>query len=309
MTDGPASSLLIILILISSFSLLGALIAYIFLPKVKANEKLWEIFAFYLMILLSFDLLATQLVKNIIIQTNLYYLFKGFLVGFMIIFLLMQLYSFITRNTKSADQKHNHIKGVSTFVFLILAIHEVAESASVAELLHEVSVTSISISTSLFPFFILALHEFPEGMLLVTPFFLEKRIKSGIYASIANQILFIVSGLIIYHLVLRNFEPSVAQDEFLHTLPAGGIFYLGIHELRNSITHRGGLKFFYTDIRFKLVSLLALVGVLGSLFLLYDNVYREKTGKGFVVDPVSGEHIDYNTLCERGVDLRYCLSR
>lgn len=291
----PFTALLVILILISLFSLLGALVAYLALPKIKANEKLWELFASYLMILLSADLLGVQLIERIATELDISYLAQGFTVGVAITFFLMYFYS-VLKKDDSHDHKHLGA-GISMLMFLILAVHEVTEGAAVAELLHEVSVTSITLTAPLFPILVLALHEFPEGLLLVTPFFLAKKIKSGIYAALINQFLFVASGIIVYRYVLNYFEPNIGQEAFISTLPAGGIFYLGIHELRNSLQHRGELKLFYTDAKLKLISIICLAGVIGSLYLVYNHALEEKAGRIFPYE------------CEQGIDLGECLGR
>ena len=244
------------------------------------------------MILLASDLLAVQLIRRISTELDISYLFKGFFTGMAIVFFCMLLYSLI----KGKKQTHTHIgTGLSLFMFLILAVHEVTEAASVAELLHEVSVTSLTLTAPLFPILVLALHEFPEGLLLVTPFFIEKKIKSGIYASLINQFLFILSGIIIYRFVLNYFEPNIGQEAFISTLPAGGIFYLGLHELKNSLEHKNQLKLFYTDSKLKLISLISLIAVLGSLYFVYNHTLEEKAGEVSEID------------CEQGIDLGDCL--
>lgn len=291
----PFTALLVILVLVSSFSLLGALVAYSAFPKIKANKKLWELFASYLMILLSVNLLVVHLIRRAVTELPLLLIFKGFFVGAGVTFLCMKFYS-LMKGTKDHTHRQRG-SGVSILVFLLLAIHEVAEGASIAELLFEVSTTSISIIGSLFPVAILALHEFPEGLLLVTPFFIEKKIRSGMYASFINQALFIASGIIMYRFVLMSFEPSIAQEAFITTLPAGGIFYLGLHELRNALEHKQDLKLFYSNIRLKILSLVTLFGVLGSLYVVYKNIKDEKAGRG------------HEILCEQEINLEHCLTR
>ena len=289
----PFATLLVVLIIVSTFSFLGVFVAYVALPKVKANEKLWELFASYLMILLAADLAAVQLIRRIVTELDISYFIKGFLMGMSIVFVCMYVYSFI----KGKKRAHSHRgTGISIFTFLILAIHEVTEGASVAELLYEVSVTSISITAPLFPIIVLALHEFPEGLLLVTPFFIEKKIKSGIYASLINQALFIFSGVIIYRYVLIFFEPNIGQEAFISMLPVGGIFFLGLHELKNSLEHRDDLKLFYTDAKLKLISLTTFLVILGSLYLVYNHTRKEKAGEVSEID------------CEQGIDLGECLN-
>ena len=293
----PFTALLVILILISLFNLIGALVAYHNLPKIKANERLWELFAAYLMILLSSDLLAVQLVRRMVTELDISYPVRGFIVGMAISFVLMFCYSLISKFfTNNKSHAHKHLTGgMSIVVFLILAIHEFVEGASIAELMFEVSVTSISITAPLFPVAVLALHELPEGLLLVTPFFIAKKIKFGIYATLINQLLFILSGVFVYRYILIYFAPSIAQEAVIRTLTAGGIFYLGFHELKNSFSHGGDLKLFYTDLRLRVLSLIALAGVLTSLYLVYDHTVEEKAGLISEID------------CEQGIDLRDCI--
>lgn len=290
----PFTALLVMLILVSSFSLIGALIAYVALPGIQANKKLWELFASYLMFLLSLDLLAVHLIRRSITELPLWLIFKGFFVGAGSAYLCMKFYS-ILKGTK--EHGHNHVSGgISILVFLLLAIHEVAEGTAIAELLFEVSTTSVSIIGSLFPVAILALHEFPEGILLVTPFFIEKKIKSAVFAAIINQVLFIASGIIVYRYVLMSFEPSIAEEAFMTTIPAGGIFYLGLHELRSALENRQDLKLFYSNTKLKIICLFTLFAVLGSLYFVYKNVRDEKAGKG------------HEILCEQEINLENCLN-
>ena len=194
---------------------------------------------------------------------------------------------------KGGKDTHGHAAGggisLSVVIFLILAFHELAEGASVAELFSEVGV--ISFSVSLIPILILALHEFPEGLLLVTPFFLEKRVKAGLYAAFINQALFIGAGLIFFRFI--QFGLTTAADTFFHTLPAGGIFYLGLHEFNHAIEHRRDLKLFYSHSGLKIMTLASLLVVLGSLYYAYIGVKAEKERvfSRFTVDPATGNKI------------------
>lgn len=288
----PFTALLVILVLVSSFSLFGALFAYIALPSIKANKKVWELFASYLMILLSVDLLVVHLIRRAVTELPLLLIFEGFLVGAVATFLCMKCYSLI-KGTKG--HAHSSVgKSIGILVFLLLAIHELAEGAAIAELLFEVSTMSISIYASLFSVAILALHEFPEGLLLVTPFLIEKKFKAGIYASFINQSLFIASGVFVYRFVLISFEPSIAQEAFIATLPAGGIFYLGLHELHNALEQSRDLKLFYSNYKLKIICLFTSLVVLGSLYFVYKNVQDEKAGKG------------HEILCEQEISLEHC---
>ena len=51
------TGLLIILVGTSSVAILGALVAYLVLPRVEASKKQWQLFSAYLMVLLSLNVL------------------------------------------------------------------------------------------------------------------------------------------------------------------------------------------------------------------------------------------------------------
>lgn len=298
-------ALVLTLIVVSTFSLLGAFVAYIALPKIKAREHLWQLFAGYLMILLAIDLLSVHLIHRKITEMSLPLIFNGFGVGFLVAFISIKIYSYFN---KPRDHNHGHTnKSISILLFLILAIHEVSEGASVAGIFFEITNT-ISISATLLPVLVLALHEFPEGLLLVVPFFMEKKVKAGLAASFINQSLFIVAGIFVF----VNFsEMSIAQEAFLSTLPAGGIFFLGVHELQNAFKHRFKFTFSYTQIGLAVLSLISLIGVLGSLYFINEAVTHSIEGvvSGTEYNPFLGKEVPiiYGDPCEHEIDIGRCL--
>lgn len=302
-------ALLFTLLLVSSFSLVGAVVAYLALPRVRANEKAWELFAGYLMVLLSLDLVAAQLIKRTISEVGLTYLVQGFAVGALVAWASMNAVTAL-RQTKGHMAGHS-AKGLGVLIFLILAIHEISEGLSVAEIFFEIS-TRISVTASLMPVAILALHEFPEGLLLVTPFFLEGRVRTGLLASLVNQGLFLLSGAIGYRVLLTLVEPSIAQEAFISTLPAGGIAYMGLHELRMAFLHKkDGVVLFFTNYKLAALSLAALVGVAGSLYLVNHAVQEslKPVISGYEYNPFTGTEVPiiYGNPCEHEVDLGHCL--
>lgn len=303
----PFQGLGLTLLLVSSVSLVGAVVAYFALPKIKANEKMWELFAGYLMVLLAGGLVAAHLIKRTITELPLEYTFYGLGAGFLVALMAMKLYHVVAFQK---EHEHHSSKNLSIILFIVLALHEMSEGMAVGEIFFEIT-TTISITATLVPILILTLHEFPEGLLLVTPFFLEKKIRTGLYAALINQGLFIASGLVAYKLFLSVIEPSVVQEAFISMFPPGAILYLGVHEWQKALEHKGDLKAVFTNSKMMLVCLAALLGVLGSLYLVREAVHHSTEGviSGYEIDPVTGESVPiiYGEPCEHEVNLGHCL--
>ena len=195
----PLEGFLIVLFIVSLLPIFGGFFAYFVLPKIKVpgKEKLFQLFAGYLMILLSIYLLAIQLLNLQVTNLPIMKILPGFLIGFMLTWVLMNASNLVNRKSYSGSSPHAHFS-LSLILFLMLAIHEILEGLAIADIFSDFGPGKFSLLTSFFSVSLLALHEFPEGVLLVLPFFLVKKIFQGVMAVTVNQIIFISSGLIFY---------------------------------------------------------------------------------------------------------------
>lgn len=214
--------LVIALVIISLFQIGGAVAAYVLLPNLKGRERTFSLFSGYLMIVLSVSLMAVHIMEEPLTRVHFSGLFSGFALGAGVAFAIMWLHHRISH-------RHSHWT-IALVILLMLTVHEIAEAMSVSELFFEAP-QNTPLQFALVPLVILALHEFPEGTLLVLPFFISRRIKTGLLAVVFNQIIFIAAGILFYLFFFIRVEPSLAQEVFLETIPAGGIFYLGMDEL------------------------------------------------------------------------------
>jgi len=292
----PSHGLILILILVSLFNLAGGIVAYLALPKIRAKLPLWELFAGYLMIILSLDMLIVHLVGWQITQLSPTPFVKGFLIGFGISFLAMTIF-------------HRAAGHWGIVLFLLLAVHEVFEGMGIAEIFFETTVTT-PILFALFPSLILAIHEFPEGLVLILPFFLNKKIKAGFGAVLINQIIFVVSGLLFYHYFLFQREFSLAEEALFTSIPAGGIFYLGLHDVLGILRQKHKLSFLYPNVAIVILVIITMTGTLASIYLSQHHLENQKKGvvTGFEIDPATGEKLPIlSAPCQNQISLEDCL--
>jgi len=276
--------------LITAFNLIGGFIAYFYLSKIKANQKAWEFFSGYLMIILALDLLIVHLINIKLMEFNLIYVASGFATGFLTLFVLMTLFHLISKKSE-VDNIHNH-KTFSILIFLLLGVHEVSEGFGISEIFFEGS-RYIPLKLTLAPVTVLGLHEFPEGILLVLPFFLSKRIRTGFFALLTNQFIFIISALLLYFYFLQFYEPSIGEEAFLGTLPAGGIFFLGLHDLITAFKNPQKVEGFTKSV---LVAASFSIFLIVSASLILTNARVEKIKQG---------ETDYE--CSREFSIENCL--
>lgn len=222
--------------MLSIIPLFGAAFGYFTFRRLKENEGAFALFSSYLMILLGAFLLLVSVLKSKIAPGVELDGGKGFLVGLALVWLTMRLYHRLATHSDHYPASNGSFGFALTLFFMLMA-HEMLEGISVAEMFFEMSGGSVPVFTSLTSLLVLALHEFPEGMMLVMPFFLAGENKKGLYAVAVNITTFAGSAIFAYFVLLRHIEPSPHQAAFLTGIPAGGIFFLGLHEAKNALRY------------------------------------------------------------------------
>lgn len=218
--------------IISSISWFGATFGYFTFKRLNKNESVFTLFSAYLMILLAVFMFLLLVIKSKIVPGVYIAGGKGFIIGFIAIFAIMNLYH---RLSKRRHDSQMHI-GLGLVLFFMLMIHEMLEGLAVADIFFEASGGGTGlVFASAATLFVLAIHEFPEGILLVLPFFLVGENKKGLFAVLINMVVFAGSAIFSYFIFLRYIELTPHQEAMFSGIPAGGIFFLGLHEAKNAL--------------------------------------------------------------------------
>ncbi len=222
--------LFIAVTLIGATSLIGAIFGYFTFKRLKEHENVFSLFAAYLMLLLGTFLLVISVIKSKVAPGVHIDSGKGFLVGFAAVWLIMNLYHRLSKHDAAGARY-----GMGLILFFMLMLHEMIEGLAVAEIFFEMSGGGGLVFASLASLLVLTLHEFPEGMMLVMPFFFAGENKKGLFAVFINIAVFAGSAIFAYFVFLRHIELTPHQEALLAGIPAGGIFFLGLHEARNAL--------------------------------------------------------------------------
>jgi zinc transporter, ZIP family len=119
---------------------------------------------------------------------------------------------------------HKHLtksERICTLVFAGMSFHLFPEGIAVGSAF--LIDPTIGITTAVF----IALHNIPEGMLLTTPYFLDKKITKGFHTVIITAGLFIIGGLGSYYFLGGVSETVQA---ILMAFAAGAMIYLAAEE-------------------------------------------------------------------------------
>lgn len=226
----PHVGLVAVLGAIGLMAIAGGVSASVARTWVAKNQKVFEVLAALLMMLLASHLLWVGAWETRVWDIPSRFLIMGFTGGAAGAAVAMVL-------LHSVRKRHDPHVRLGIILVAMLALHEVMEGAAIAEVFYELGGMSVPIVASVVSVGILAVHEFPEGIMLALPFVLARRIKEGILALLANQALFMGSGIAFYSYLFHLKEFALHEEMVLSTIPAGAVFILGVSELFHALNN------------------------------------------------------------------------
>lgn len=120
---------------------------------------------------------------------------------------------------------HKHGGGLAylgTLVFIAMCMHELPEGISFgASYLLDPNVGLLTAA-------LIALHNLPEGSIVMMPYALKNRMWQGLRAVGVTQVLYVLGGLLSYALL---FQMSTAEQALSTTFAAGAMVFIAIEEI------------------------------------------------------------------------------
>jgi len=197
---------LLVLIFTGLAQILGALLTGIILKLFVEREKILVYIEAGLMALISFLLIYEGLKITV-------YSLLTVLLGIVLIHVL----------NKSIPHKHEtEAKRLSWLVFMAMCFHELPEGLAFG------SAFLINPGLGLVTAVLIALHNIPEGSIIMLPYLLQKKFKEGIKKAIITQILYCLGGLGAYILLINLSE--IIQSLAM-TFAAGLMLFIVFEEI------------------------------------------------------------------------------
>ena len=197
---------LVILIFTGLAQILGALLTGFILKIFVERERILVYIEAGLMALISFLLIYEGLKITI-------YSLLAVLVGIILIYIL----------NKSIQHKHEtKAARLSRLVFMAMCFHELPEGLAFG------SAFLVNPSLGLVTAILIALHNIPEGSIIMVPYLLRKKFKEGMKKAIITQILYCLGGLGAYVLLINLSE--IIQSLAM-TFAAGLMLFIVVEEI------------------------------------------------------------------------------
>lgn len=300
----PLLGLIITSILVGAFGLVGALISYFLITRISANEKAFSFFSSILMIVLALYTLGLHAVKISVTYISLFQLFTGFFIGLIVGFSAMAIHDWLAKG------KH-HTSHVGMILFVMLMVHEIAEGALTAEVFFEMGNT-VPLFASIMSLGLLALHELPEGIMLSLPFFVSMRRNQGWFVIFTNLFVYIGSVLIFFVFFRISFDPGPYEEAVMTTIPAGGIFAIGVYEGIKILRAKLPASSNRAIISVWVVGIFVLASSIYSLYHTRSHALERMHGEipvTYELDPETGERVPTRSAdpCSRQINFTECL--
>ena len=197
---------LLVLIFTGLAQILGALLTGIIFKTFVKRERILVYIEAGLMALISFLLIYEG------IKITVYSLF-AVLFGIILIYIL----------NKSIPHKHEtKATRLSWLVFMAVCFHELPEGLAFG------SAFLVNPRLGLITAALIALHNIPEGSIIMVPYLLRKKFKEGMRKAIITQILYFLGGLGAY-IFLINFSEII--QSLAMTFAAGLMLFVVVEEI------------------------------------------------------------------------------
>ena len=289
------------LFIVSLFPLAGAFANFGLMHFMRDKDRAVKVFTAFLMMALAIYLISVNILERSLTHVGYFYIFIPFVFGFIVIYFIMALHERFFG--------HSHSLSLGILLLAMAMIHEVVEGAGFAEVFSGVA-GAVPFSASQFFIMVLALHEFPEGMLLALPFFLAGKKWLGILATIVNLVTFVISALIFFFFFVEG-GPTGIAEVFFHAAPAGGIFALAFFEIKIALEQKGSWGSARSKIVLASIFVLIIVGLGVALIGVKRQIGHHQLPRqsGTEVSPITGEEIPvyYADPCEHELNLEDCL--
>jgi len=197
---------LVILILTGLAQVLGALLTGLILKIFIERERILVYIEAGLMALISFFLIYEG------IKVTAYSLL-AVLLGVVLIYVL----------NKIVPHKHEtKTERLSWLVFTAMCFHELPEGVAFG------SAFLLNPSLGLVTAILIALHNIPEGSIIMVPYLLRKKFKDGLIRAVITQVLYCLGGLGAYVLLINLSEIT---QSLAMTFAAGLMLFIVVEEI------------------------------------------------------------------------------
>jgi ZIP family zinc transporter len=197
----------IILILTALAQIFGGVVTWLALKRFYKHIRLLVVLEISIMFILS-----------------VFLCYEGLLItSYVIISLLVGIFGLYLLNITVPHTHPDKTQRLGFLVFIAMALHEFPEGIAYGSAYVINPVIGLISAASI------AVHNIPEGSIVVIPYLLKKRIKRGFVALIITQLLYIIGGLLVFFLLGSM---SQSAQAIAMTFAAGAMIYIVIEELQ-----------------------------------------------------------------------------